>query len=256
MINMHEAQISETFYKGQADGRELYQTVSIAKKILIGVIATLGLLSMIASFVALNSVGIGGFMLVLFVAIITLGILYAVVVIGLNSAQVLVHLLNSNLAVLSYLIQFKSDAGDILIQKSDGSFSKSHESKPETQTGADKITRGDSVHTDEYKTQLLEKYQIGERVLGTYKYGNKLYSKLDDLIAVLILKEKDIFFSFETLDDAIEYCDQLGYSLSNEANKFTIKARGLTHFLYSENEVINWCKHDFENLIPTPQQPS
>lgn len=101
MFGMNSTQISETFQKGQYDGRELYEVVSMIKKVGIALVAGLGLLCLILSFAMLGQVGTGAFVLSFTISAIVLLILYAVVIIGTNSAQVLVHLLNSNLALLS-----------------------------------------------------------------------------------------------------------------------------------------------------------
>jgi hypothetical protein len=194
---MNSVEISTTFENGKNDGRELYEVVAVLKKVGLALVVGLAILC-VGLALAMLEKGFAAFMLSITISAILLFILYAVVIVGTNTAQVFVHLLNSNLALLS-----------IAIDKLES-------------VGSEKISMPQAQAKNEEKKVIFI----------------------------------DQNFLIESLNDAKQYCQQSGYTLSSDGDKFTLKANRLTHFFYSEKEVISWCISDFAKTKPTPQQPS
>lgn len=197
MLKMNSVEISTTFENGKNDGRELYEVVAVLKKVGLALVVGLSILC-VGLALAMLEKGFVAFMLSITISAILLFILYAGVIVGTNTAQVFVHLLNSNLALLSIAIDKLESVGSEKI------------SMPQAQ-----------AKNEEKKVTFVDQN-----------------------------------FLIESLNDAKQYCQQSGYNLSSDGDKFALNANRLTHFFYSEKEVINWCISDFEKTKPTPQQPS
>jgi len=221
MLKMNSDDISTTFERGEHDGRKLYDAAAILKHIGFVLLVILCISCVFLALFMLVEKGFPAFMLSITISAILLLLLYAAVIVGTNTAQVLVHLLNSNLALLSI--------------------------------ATDKL---ESVGAEKVSTTLAN--ARNERIYLQESVGSE---KVSTTLANARIEEKDVNFEdenfpIETLNDAKQYCQQSGYTLSSDGDKFILKANRLTHFFYSEKEVISWCIRDFEKTKPVPQQPS
>lgn len=98
---MTDEEIAELTSKSREDGARLYSVSDAVYKVLLGItgfVALVGVFATIAAFVNINA---GAGFAVLIFSVVTCGSLYAGAIFSTHVSKVLVHLLFSNLAILS-----------------------------------------------------------------------------------------------------------------------------------------------------------
>lgn len=110
MWKISSDQISEIFLKARIDARELIEGVSILKRLGVGFICIAGILCMILV-IAMFERGFIVSLITLTLSLMMLFFLYFVIAVSVASVQVSVHLLNSNLALLSVVISKAESSG-------------------------------------------------------------------------------------------------------------------------------------------------